>query len=594
MDDEELVADLIEAGASDDEIRAILAKRKPASPGARFADPNVPAQVQGTKEQVRATMVKGQPTGNRPLDPEGGVVETALQRINPFQDEISGAVSAAGSLLPGGRSPGEAYTEERDASRSRSRGFARENPLANTALTAAGMVLPALATGGATLAARGAVNAGRAAPAITGAAKVPLSQLVKAGAKTGAVAGGVYSAGASEGTLKEKAIQTGLGAGLGAALGAGVPAAIRGGSKLPKLVGITTEGGRQRVASEKIASVIERSGQAPDDVLARAEAFIAEHGRPPTLAEAIGDDAAEMALNNMLPIRDPSAGVASRAAEVVGGDKSRLGRAYLRAAKQPEPSIGVPTLGLKYSLPAKAVTAGLRHSGTRESETLLDRLTQIIDPDDLGRVVQATIDDPKALPRGPLVTPPAGPRPAGGVPEYPALPHGAVRQPGVAERKRLGPGPRLAEAIAERKALPPGSGETIGKLVDPAEEQVQRELMEMLAQAGQRWDAPPPVRVVRKSPARIEQKATILPETAARKQRGPSPAAIERRNQHAKDLLARRSTEVSTMTPAQYDDITADPANLEALLSASLNQVKRLGRSGSLRSSTLRRALEDR
>lgn len=321
MDDEELVNDLIDAGASDDEIRQILAKRKPASPGARFADPNVPAQVQGTKEQVKATMAGGKPTGNRPLAPEGGAGESLLQKINPFQDEIAGAVGAAGALLPGGRSPGQAFTAEREASKARVEGYDREHPTDAKIGTVAGIVLPALATGGASLAANAGTVAKGANLAYKG--RVPLRELIKAGAKTGAGAGAFYGAGNSEGSLGERAVQTGAGTVFGGTIGAVAPLAARAVGNVTKmggkLLGVTTKTGRQRGVDRAIEEGLSSTGQNVDDALARAQRLRESGLQDVPVAAALGDAAPSVVskASYALPTKRGASGVspAGRAAQ---------------------------------------------------------------------------------------------------------------------------------------------------------------------------------------------------------------------------------------------------------------------------------------
>lgn len=74
-------------------------------------------------------------------------------------------------------------------------------------------------------------------------------------------------------------------------------------------------------------------------------------------------------------------------------------------------------------------------------------------------------------------------------------------------------------------------------------------------------------------------KQPISAEALARKQRGPSAAAIDKRNLHAKELLSKAKTKI---TPAQYDAITSNPENLEALLQLTVKRLKQTGQAGSI------------
>lgn len=97
-----------------------------------------------------------------------------------FSDELRGAAEAAGAILPGGRSPGEAYLEGRNAERAALDKAKRDAPvLSRVAEFAGGMLTP----GGAFLkAGKGAGVLGKAA----------------IGAVTGAAAGGAAGAGYSQ------------------------------------------------------------------------------------------------------------------------------------------------------------------------------------------------------------------------------------------------------------------------------------------------------------------------------------------------------------------------------------------------------------
>jgi hypothetical protein len=304
MDDQNLVNDLIDAGASDDEIRAILAKQKPASPGARFADPNYPATVQGTKEEVRSTIDRrGAPSGNKPLDPEGGGFEYGLQQLGfGTQDDLAGAIGAAGAILPGGRSPSQAFAEDKEAVQSRNRGFGRENP--KTALTAkvVGIGLPALASGGGTL------------PAQMGT-RASLGALLRQGAKAAAPISFAQSAGDSEGSLMERVKQTAVRGTIGTLVGGLIPVAARGVSKLARgamdLTGRTatvlSPKGMQKKVGDTIEGALSSTGQSVDDVVARGQTLQAA-GHSPTTADALGPAAKHIVKTMTYGLPDERAG----------------------------------------------------------------------------------------------------------------------------------------------------------------------------------------------------------------------------------------------------------------------------------------------
>src|SRR5688572_24914371 len=61
-------------------------------------------------------------------------------------DKIQGATEAVGALVPGGRSPGEAYREGRDESQAKSDRFREDHPI----MSLAGEFVGGVATGGVT------------------------------------------------------------------------------------------------------------------------------------------------------------------------------------------------------------------------------------------------------------------------------------------------------------------------------------------------------------------------------------------------------------------------------------------------------------
>lgn len=105
-----------------------------------------------------------------------------------FMDEIAGGAAALGAMLPGGRSPGEAYRETTDRTRDYVAAQKERNPVAFTA----GEIGGGLATG------------------LSGGARM-------AGIKGSAALGAGYGAGTADGDLMDRV----KGAGVGALVGAG-------------------------------------------------------------------------------------------------------------------------------------------------------------------------------------------------------------------------------------------------------------------------------------------------------------------------------------------------------------------------------------
>lgn len=258
------LAALIRQGASEDDLEAYTAEYEHAH---RFKDPALPAMT-GTGEKVLPAAPKKSSTAEKLV----GGAESFLTAVNPFQDELTGGVAA---LIPGG----QGYTEARDQSRARTKAFKRENPKTGLALDIAGAVTPAVASGGATVAARGL-------------GKVPLSQLVKQGAQMGATAGGIYGFGNAEGTIGEQANQTAMGALVGGAVGGAVPAAGRGIAKgtrkLADVFGRTTPKGRTDKLASTLDSELSASGQTVDDALGRVDDLRTAGVQDVSTADAIG------------------------------------------------------------------------------------------------------------------------------------------------------------------------------------------------------------------------------------------------------------------------------------------------------------------
>lgn len=201
----------------------------------------------------------------------GATVRAGLQGATlGFSDELAGGIAGLGALLPGGRSPREAYTEERDRIRSGLKEFRGEHPIASTALELAGGIVPAIATGGGSL------------PATLGTGAKVL-QAAKAGAKFG----GLYGAGKAEGDLLTQALATTGGAAFGGAggalLGAAVPAAkaiggaitrkvASGSSPLAPAAAQAAEQQAQERGASLVLQSMQREGLSPLDAQMRIQA----------------------------------------------------------------------------------------------------------------------------------------------------------------------------------------------------------------------------------------------------------------------------------------------------------------------------------
>ena len=133
------------------------------------------------------------------------------QTLNPFQDEIAGAVSAVGALVPGGRSPREAYVQDRDASRASTAQYGSVDPLGNVAATGLGIA--------GTLAA-GPLRAGAKALPVIARGLPGAGRAAAIGAGKAAAYAAPYSFGAAEGTPGEQLRQTAVGTGVAGGTGA--------------------------------------------------------------------------------------------------------------------------------------------------------------------------------------------------------------------------------------------------------------------------------------------------------------------------------------------------------------------------------------
>ena len=159
---------------------------------------------------------------------ESGLRGAAQGLTFDFADEISGGAQTLGALLTGRTSLPEAkdfYRQAQEQSEAEFKAAQEANPATFTTASIAAGIAPALATGGATIAAK--------------AGTMGLKELAKQGAKLGAKQGAISGLGSSEanlldGDIKGAAVDTAVGAGLGAGLGAALPAVSKGASGVLK------------------------------------------------------------------------------------------------------------------------------------------------------------------------------------------------------------------------------------------------------------------------------------------------------------------------------------------------------------------------
>lgn len=212
------------------------------SPGARFADPTVPAKTDTGEEILPAA-----PRKTSGFEKRLAAGETLVSGLTSgANDELTGAVQAVGAALPGGRSPGQAYTFFRDASRARKADLARSNPGVATLLEMAGGLPTIAATGGAAL-----------------AGKAPMLAQMARGAGAGAAMGAVSGAGHADEGNKLTGIV--FGGGLGALAGGLIPPVATGIQNAARNTGVTNI--LQRVPGVNMLPGMKRRA---DDALIRA------------------------------------------------------------------------------------------------------------------------------------------------------------------------------------------------------------------------------------------------------------------------------------------------------------------------------------
>lgn len=213
-----------------------------------------------------------------PATPEGGV-SVDQQAVKEFQpkldaavagavqgasfglaDEATGAVSAMGAgLVPGGRTAGEAYTQDRDAVRAEHARRRSAEPVAYSGGQIGG----------------GAVTGGLSAPLAAG--RTALSTLLRS-ALLGGAEGTLHGAGNADGAPLVPSALVGGGAGL--ATGVLAPLAVSGTraafnalrNPVTGLVDSLANTANVRKANDAITSMVNRSGQTSDETMRRIQA----------------------------------------------------------------------------------------------------------------------------------------------------------------------------------------------------------------------------------------------------------------------------------------------------------------------------------
>ncbi len=209
-----------------------------------------------------------------PQEPPGmleGVARAGAQGLTfGFSDELAGALAAGAAMMPGGVSPGDAYTMRRDLERQRLEEFAEEHPWVALASEAGGGLLTGVGAGAA--AARAIPALGKTLARLPWYSRIPATGA--AGATGGAASGALTGAGQAP-TMADVPAYAARGAGLGAAIGG--PLAMAGSA-----IGSGIRGGRELfrrtsdpevVAARQMQRAAQRSGLGQEGALERAQAM---------------------------------------------------------------------------------------------------------------------------------------------------------------------------------------------------------------------------------------------------------------------------------------------------------------------------------
>lgn len=215
-------------------------------------------------------------------------------------DEMKGAVQGGLRSLRG-EEFGPAYDEELEAARAVQDNFARENPVTDFALQAAG--------GAATTS---LLPMSRAAT---------LGQAARRGAVAGAAGGAAYGFNSGEG-LADRVENAMAGGGMGGLLGAALPVALRAGNTLYQGIRAALPGGAERGASYAVGRALQRDATDPRalaDQLDEAAAL----GKPATMADVGGANVKRLAE---VAAQSPGAGSQQAKVFLEGRAKGQLAR----------------------------------------------------------------------------------------------------------------------------------------------------------------------------------------------------------------------------------------------------------------------------
>lgn len=206
------------SGASREQASAALAARRRELEESQLARPEQPA--------ARAPEASGEG-----LTASQRARLAAQGALLSFGEEAEGAMQAIGALVPGGRSPREAYSETVERAREDIKKAYQERPLESLATEVGGGIIPSILaapfTGGGSLAALGgraaaaAPSAARAVRGARSAAQWAAARPIRGGAAVGAISG----LGAGEDNLESRLASGAVGSVLGGTLGGAFRAA---------------------------------------------------------------------------------------------------------------------------------------------------------------------------------------------------------------------------------------------------------------------------------------------------------------------------------------------------------------------------------
>lgn len=284
----------------------------------QYFDRVVAPQLQGEQvEQARTQFFEAFPLIGE-AKPEVSAGRAALRGFNDaltfgFADEISSGLSAALNPALGTGNEAETfrdrYERNLDGERALDSAGREQYPAASIGAGLVGGMLPAVATGGASLV-PGAARA--AAPAVVRS----LPQAIGEGAAVGGAYGAAYGLGSGDDDLEKRLNSAGEGAGFGMLVGGAIPAAM-GGMQAARSAVASPE----RAAERQFERALERDGISPEEFRRRA------------------NDLQEKFPNTAIPVDaggENVAGLLERLANTPGGGRAQVIPA-LNARQQGQP-----------------------------------------------------------------------------------------------------------------------------------------------------------------------------------------------------------------------------------------------------------------